>query len=56
MDYTMNYTMDILKEIKCDIHNGHNLTEEQLDYIIKKCSKDDLIEIIINYNLLLIFF
>ena len=27
--------MDILKEIKCDIHNGHNLTEEQLDYIKK---------------------
>tara|TARA_B100001094_G_scaffold318128_1_gene361325 strand:+ start:776 stop:985 length:210 start_codon:yes stop_codon:yes gene_type:complete len=53
MDYTMNYTMDILKEIKCDIHNGHNLTEEQLDYIKKNSSKDELIEIIIIYNLAL---
>ena len=53
MDYTMNYTMDILKEIKCDIHNGHNLTEEQMNYINNNISKDDLIEIIIIYNLAL---
>jgi len=42
--------LNIFKEIKYDIHNGHHMTKEQIDYINTNSSKSELIELLNIYD------